>query len=60
MDVHPAPASRSPHLPLAPRTYLWLPAQVVVTKFSLEDYAEFLGEEWPLSLMQPIKVFTES
>jgi len=33
---------------------------VVVTKFSLEDYAEFLGDEWPLSLMQPIKVFTES
>ena len=33
---------------------------VVVTKFKLEDYAEFLRDEWPLELMQPIKVFTES
>mmetsp|Transcript_22847 Transcript_22847/g.57206 ORF Transcript_22847/g.57206 Transcript_22847/m.57206 type:complete len:369 (+) Transcript_22847:120-1226(+) len=29
---------------------------VVVTKFSPEDYAEFLGEEVPLPLMQPIRV----
>ena len=32
----------------------------VVTKFSLEDYAGFLEDEWPLALMQPIKVFTKS
>lgn len=33
---------------------------VVVTKFKLEDYADFLGDEWPLEQMQPIKVFTEA
>ena len=32
----------------------------VVTKFSPEDYAEFLADEWPLDKMQPIKVFTKS
>ena len=32
---------------------------VVVTKFSEEDYAEFLGAEVPLSLMQPIKVIVK-
>jgi len=29
---------------------------VLVTKFCAEDYAEFLGDEIPLGLMQPIKV----
>jgi hypothetical protein len=34
---------------------------VVVTKFEPDDYADFLsnGNEWPLELMQPIKVFTQ-
>ena len=32
----------------------------VVTKFSFEDYADFLQDEWPLALMQPIKVFSKS
>lgn len=33
---------------------------VVVTKFSPEDYREFLASELPLEQLQPIKVFTES
>lgn len=33
---------------------------VVVTKFEPDDYAGFLESEWPLDLMQPIKVFTRS
>ena len=32
----------------------------VVTKFSPDDYKDFLHDEWPLSLMQPIRVFAES
>ena len=32
----------------------------VVTKFTPEDYADFLGDEWPLDKMQPIKIFVES
>jgi hypothetical protein len=30
---------------------------VVVTKFRAADYAEFLGEETPLDLVQPVHVF---
>ena len=33
---------------------------VVVTKFAIEDYADFLGSEWPLEKMQPMRVFAES
>lgn len=32
---------------------------VVVTKFSVEDYADFLKEEFPLDKMQPIKVTSD-
>ena len=32
----------------------------VVTKFAVEDYADFLASEWPLELMQPVRVFAES
>merc|ERR1712100_511162 len=30
---------------------------VVVTKFAVEDYADFLASEWPLDLLQPVRVF---
>jgi hypothetical protein len=33
---------------------------VVVTKFSVEDYADFMASEWPLELLQPVRVFAES
>ena len=33
---------------------------VVVTKFSPDDYKDFLSDEWPLSQMQPVRVFAES
>ena len=33
---------------------------VVVTKFTVEDYKDFLGEEFDMSKMQPIKVFAEN
>jgi hypothetical protein len=33
---------------------------VVCTKFSPEDYKDFMGVEWPRELLQPIKVWKES
>jgi hypothetical protein len=33
---------------------------VVCTKFSPEDYKDFMGVEWPWELLQPIKVWKES
>ena len=42
---------------LAPPDSVW--QVVVMTKFSEEDYAEFLGAEMPLDKMQHIKVTTQ-
>ena len=33
---------------------------VVCTKFSSEDYKDFMGVEWPWELLQPIKIWKES
>ena len=33
---------------------------VVCTKFSTDDYKDFMGVEWPWELLQPIKIWKES